>query len=238
LIVPGMVLTIPAGATPPPAPTAPAPPSTGPVSAGSTYTVRAGDSLSRIASRQQVSLSALLASNSLTVTSLIVPGMVLTIPAGATPPPTSVPPAPQPVAPASTAPSTPPAAGTGGGGVETVVAYALAQQGKPYQFFTAGPASFDCSGLTKAAYAQIGIALVHQSAAQAKQGVAVDFLHEPIRAGDLVFQATRADDVINHVGIAVDATHWVHATKPGVGVRLAPLPTTSVFAVRRLVPAS
>ena len=40
------------------------------------------------------------------------------------------------------------------GGIDTVVAYALAQVGKDYAFFTKGPDSFDCSGLTLAAYRQ------------------------------------------------------------------------------------
>ena len=53
--------------------------------------------------------------------------------------------------------------------IDRVIAYALAQVGKPYRFFTRGPDSFDCSGLTLAAYAQIGIRLVHYSGAQACQ---------------------------------------------------------------------
>ena len=48
-----------------------------------TYTVKAGDSLSMIASRSKVSLAALLAANGMTASSLITPGMTLTLPAGA-----------------------------------------------------------------------------------------------------------------------------------------------------------
>ena len=51
-------------------------------SAGS-YTVKAGDSLSMIASRHKVSLAALLAANGMTASSLIMPGMTLARPAGA-----------------------------------------------------------------------------------------------------------------------------------------------------------
>ena len=89
--------------------------------------------------------------------------------------------------------------------------YALAQVGKPYKFFTAGPASFDCSGLTKAAFAQVGVDLVHHSASQARQGRPVDFTREAIRPGDLVFLSTRGAKVINHVGIAVNANTLVQA---------------------------
>lgn len=121
--------------------------------------------------------------------------------------------------------------------VQIVLDYALAQQGKGYVFNTAGPDTFDCSGLALAAYAQIGISLPHQSGAQALSGVAVDWLHEPIVAGDLVFTAgSTGTMVISHVGIALDATRWVHATNPGDVVKVATLPASSkILAVRRIV---
>jgi LysM repeat protein len=62
VIVPGQRLTVPGASTPTPTPTA---------SGASTYTVRSGDWLSRIASRHGVSLEALLAANGLRPTSLI-----------------------------------------------------------------------------------------------------------------------------------------------------------------------
>ena len=69
-------------------------------SSAGTYTVKAGDSLSMIASRSKVSLAALLAANGMTASSLIMPGMTLTLPAGAVVPsattstPTTTPPGP------------------------------------------------------------------------------------------------------------------------------------------------
>jgi cell wall-associated NlpC family hydrolase len=153
--------------------------------------------------------------------------MVLALPAGA-------------VAPAAPAPATPaPAPTDQSGSIQIVLDYALAQVGKPYRFYSAGPDAFDCSGLTKAAYAQVGVTLTHQSAAQAQQGVLVSFMNEPLHPGDLVFQDTNGDDVVNHVGIVIDSGRWIHATKPGDGVRIAPLPAlTKMFAVRRVVAAS
>ena len=47
------------------------------------------------------------------------------------------------------------------GDAARVVAYALAQIGDPYVYAADGPDAFDCSGLTMAAYAQIGIRLPH-----------------------------------------------------------------------------
>src|SRR5262245_33974401 len=53
---------------------------------GGAYTVKAGDSLSAIASRHQVRLGALLSANNMTINSLITPGMTLNLPDGAVAP--------------------------------------------------------------------------------------------------------------------------------------------------------
>jgi len=190
--------------------------------AGSSYTVRAGDTLSGIAAGNGVSLSSLLRANNLTVRSLIMAGMVLTLPAGA-------------AAPATNSDGSSPNRDSG---TSVVLAYARAQLGRPYRFFSAGPSAFDCSGLTLAAYAQIGVTLVHHSASQAQQGTAVDFRSEPIRAGDLVFLVTRGASSINHVGMAMSSTTWIQARRPGEVVRIGPMPSESlIVAVRRFVPA-
>ena len=61
-------------------------------SSGRSYVVRAGDSLYAIARRLDVSLTALLASNELTVSSVIVPGQRLVVPVGSVvSPPTTTP---------------------------------------------------------------------------------------------------------------------------------------------------
>jgi len=181
---------------------------------GGTYTVNDGDTLSGIAARYDVSLALLLALNDLSVTSLITPGMSLALPADAATP-----------GPAQSGP------------IGTVVDYALAQVGKPYQFFTAGPAMFDCSGLTMAAYARVGVTLVHHSPTQAQQGSAVDYWNGPIRSGDLVFLDSDWDGVIDHVGLALNATTWVQASQSHGAVVTGPLPPRRVIvAVRRFVP--
>src|SRR5690606_31776945 len=214
LILPGQQLTLPAGASQPSAAPAPATNAAG----GLSYTVRAGDSLSLIASRHGVSLGALLASTGLTVDSLILPGQQLTLPAGASQPS------------AAAAPATESATGSG---VDAVLSFALAQQGKPYRFGAAGPDEYDCSGLVKRAYAQVGIKLPHQSALQARLGTPVDLANDTVRPGDLIFLKTRGSQVINHVGIAVTATTYVHALRPGDVVRIGNIPTGSVAEVRR-----
>ena len=221
LITPGMKVALPAGAV---APTSAGSNSgssnaSGTAGAGGSYTVKAGDSLGGIASRNHVTLAALLAANNMTANSLITPGMSLALPAGATT-----------AQPQSTDQS------SAGSRIDTVLQFALAQQGKPYQFAAAGPDAYDCSGLTTRAYAQIGIHLVQQSAAQATQGTAVAFWSEPILPGDLVFMATRGNDIISHVGIAIDGNTWIQAVRPGDVVRVGPMPAkASIVAVRRYV---
>ena len=221
LIVPGQTLNLPAGAVAATGGNGAGAPNQ---ATGGSYTVAAGDSLSRIASRHGVKLSALMAANNMTISSLIMPGQTLNLPAGAT--------TPAPRSAGSDAPQQAP-----GSQIQTVLDFALAQQGKPYQFAASGPDAYDCSGLTKRAYAQIGVTLVHQSAAQATQGSSVAFWQEPIRPGDLVFMATRGNDVISHVGIAIDGDTWIQARRPGDVVRVGPMPAkTSIVAVRRFVP--
>jgi cell wall-associated NlpC family hydrolase len=119
---------------------------------------------------------------------------------------------------------------------EQVVAFALAQLGKPYRFAAAGPKSFDCSGLTLAAYATVGIGLPHHSVRQAGLGRAVDWRRDRIEPGDLVF--TRGGDPVidlGHVGIAISASEWVVAPHTGATVRRAPIPRAGIQRVRRLL---
>jgi LysM repeat protein len=220
LITPGRQLALPANAVAPQVAAAPA--TTAPAATGITYTVKFGDFLAGIAAQFKVKLSDLLAVNKITASSLILPGATLALPAGAV----------QPAVAAKSSPDVQAALGPAG----TVVAFAYAQLGKPYRFFTAGPNTFDCSGLVKAAYAQIGIEMIHHAASQASYGTAVDIWSESVKPGDLVFMAPHGAGAITHVGIAVDATHWIHAPAPGDVVRLAPIPPKGIIAtVRRLI---
>lgn len=227
-IYPGMKLKVPAPVSAPASSTttsttiAPKP-----VTSPGVYVVVPGDFLSRIAKLMKVSLVDLLAVNKLTVKSVIYPGDRLVVPAGGV----------VPGAPASSTTSTTVAAPTTSP-VDTVVAFALAQIGKPYKFNTSGPATYDCSGLTLAAYAQIGISLPHFSGAQANLGVRVDFAANGIKAGDLVFLETSpGSGVIGHVGIAISPTEWVQAPRTGEFVRKGTIPSHRVISVRRYVGA-
>jgi peptidoglycan DL-endopeptidase CwlO len=119
--------------------------------------------------------------------------------------------------------------------IERVLAYAQAQLGRPYRKGAAGPDAFDCSGLVRAAYLTIGVDLPHYSVTQASRGRAVDWRAEPIQPGDLVF--VRGDTPVidlGHVGLAISATEWIVASRPGQPVDIAPLPR-GIQRVRRMV---
>jgi len=249
VIHPGARLVVPDGGVLPsagtPVATPPAAPSVAAASATTVqYVVRSGDYLTGIAPALGVRVADLLAVNRLTMTSLIYPGMSLTVPAGGRLPATAVTPLVAPVAtltvtPAVTSAATPVGgAATPDGRIATVIAFVQAQLGEPYKSFAAGPDSWDCSGLTMAAYAEIGISLPHYSGSQMTKGLAVDRATQPIVAGDLIFLETSVGSgIVGHVGIAISSAQWIHSPRTGDVVRMGNIPTTRVIAIRRLLPA-
>lgn len=95
----------------------------------------------------------------------------------------------------------------------SVVDYALSRIGCPYEWGAEGPNSFDCSGLVRWAYLQIGISLPHYSGSLydiADQRVPVS----EARPGDVLWRS-------GHVGIAVGygGVPYVHAPTFGAYVR-------------------
>jgi len=101
--------------------------------------------------------------------------------------------------------------------VQKVLAYACAKIGDPYLWAGAGPSSFDCSGLTMAAWAQAGVSLPHNAAMQASYGTQVS--SSALRPGDLVFFKSP----ISHVGIYVGSGMMINAPQSGDVVRIASL---------------
>lgn len=123
--------------------------------------------------------------------------------------------APAPVSEPEAEPSPVP---TTGANNSDVVAVAMGQQGKPYRYGAAGPNSFDCSGLTKYCFAQVGIELPHSSSSQSGLGEAV--ARENLQPGDLVFFGGSR---VNHAGIYVGDGNFIHAPSSGEKVRVQPL---------------
>jgi cell wall-associated NlpC family hydrolase len=111
--------------------------------------------------------------------------------------------------------------------VAAVIGYARAQLGKPYVFNTAGPDTFDCSGLTMMAWRQGGVAMAHYSGSQYAAFPKVPL--SALQPGDLVFKGPGGRD---HVALYIGGGMQIAATHTGDYVRLQPLSRNLVGAVR------
>jgi cell wall-associated NlpC family hydrolase len=105
------------------------------------------------------------------------------------------------------------------------IAFALAQLGKRYVWGAAGPGSFDCSGLTLAAWATAGVHLLHYTVDQWHEGQAVvPALAAP---GDLVLipgSDPPGPGLPGHVGIYLGDGLVISAVDTQVGVAVQTWP--------------
>lgn len=94
------------------------------------------------------------------------------------------------------------------------VRFAYAQLGKQYRFGSDGPNSYDCSGLTSAAWAKAGVPLPHNARRQWRAVSRVS--RDELKPGDLVFYYRS----IHHVGMYVGGGKMIHAPQHGEPVRV------------------
>ena len=113
----------------------------------------------------------------------------------------------EPSADASSLPA--PAARYGG-----VVGIAMQYLGTPYVYGGASPSGFDCSGFAMYVFAQIGVSLPHNAAAQYGMGTPVD--RSQLQPGDLVFF-----NGLGHMGIYVGGGSFIHAPHTGDVVKIS-----------------
>lgn len=99
--------------------------------------------------------------------------------------------------------------------------------GKPYVWGATGPDSYDCSGLTQAAWKAAGISLPRTTWDQVKVGTTVTTANA--QPGDLVFFY----DDISHVGIYIGDGKMIHAPKPGANVRVESIYYMPIHSVVR-----
>ena len=116
------------------------------------------------------------------------------------------------------------------------VRWALAQLGDPYRWGATGPETFDCSGLTSAAYRAAGVSIPRVSRAQWGAGPHVAVAN--LLPGDLVFYADNPGDpaTIHHVGMYIGNGLMVHAPHTGDVVRVASIWRESYVGATRIVP--
>ncbi|WP_330355814.1 NlpC/P60 family protein [Streptomyces chartreusis] len=96
---------------------------------------------------------------------------------------------------------------------EKTLAFARSQIGKPYVWGATGPDSYDCSGLTQAAWKAAGVDIPRVTYDQVNAGTTVPL--SSAQPGDLVFFY----DDVTHVGIYIGNGMMIHAPKPGAYVR-------------------
>ncbi|MES9519275.1 NlpC/P60 family protein [Streptomyces capoamus] len=109
------------------------------------------------------------------------------------------------------------------------IAFARAQLGKPCVWGAAGPGSYDCSGLTQAAWKSAGVTLPRTAREQAEAGTRI--VPADARPGDLVF----FHDDVSHVGLCTGDGMMIHAPRPGAYVREEPVSGFGDSAVRTVV---
>ncbi|WP_126688195.1 C40 family peptidase [Nocardioides ferulae] len=101
-----------------------------------------------------------------------------------------------------------------GAGAPAAIAFARAQLGEPYRWAAAGPAAWDCSGLTMGAWAVGGKGLPHYSVAQYEQSTPIGA--GDLRPGDLVFWGSSSSpSSIYHVALYVGGGRIIHAPRTG-----------------------
>ena len=98
-----------------------------------------------------------------------------------------------------------------------VVGIAMQYLGIPYLYGGASPSTgFDCSGFVMYVYAQIGVSLPHNAAAQYGYGTPVD--RSQLQPGDLVFF-----NGLGHNGIYIGGGNFIHSPHTGDVVKISSL---------------
>lgn len=107
------------------------------------------------------------------------------------------------------------------------VKYAYNAIGKPYEWAADGPGSYDCSGLTMAAWRAAGVTLYHQAAEQWNETVHIK--RSDLKPGDLVFY-----DGLGHVALYVGSSKVIHAPTFGETVKIASVDMMTPYGYGRV----
>ncbi|GLU46080.1 NlpC/P60 family protein [Nocardiopsis ansamitocini] len=107
--------------------------------------------------------------------------------------------------------------GSASGSAASALDFAYAQIGKPYVYGSAGPGSFDCSGLIMRAWGAAGVSLPRTTYGQAEAGQRVSY--DAMQPGDMIFFYGG----LTHAGLYAGNGQMVHAPRTGKNVEVVPL---------------
>ncbi|MYS19402.1 Cell wall-associated hydrolase, NlpC family [Streptomyces sp. DvalAA-14] len=110
---------------------------------------------------------------------------------------------------------------------DQAIAFARSQLNKPYVWGATGPDSWDCSGLTQAAYKAAGITLPRTTYDQVDVGTRVS--EADLQPGDLIFFYSD----VSHVGLYIGGGNMIHAPHTGTVVKIAPITEMPFYAAVR-----
>ncbi|GGZ98967.1 C40 family peptidase [Streptomyces bluensis] len=117
--------------------------------------------------------------------------------------------------------------GPASGRARTAVEFAYAQLGKPYEWGSTGPNSFDCSGLTGAAWRAAGVSLPRTVQEQYSAGRKV--AKSDLQPGDIIYWYNSSQ----HNGLYIGNGKAIHAPRTGKNVEITPLGYMPYFAATR-----
>ncbi|MFK0292056.1 C40 family peptidase [Streptomyces sp. NPDC090442] len=105
------------------------------------------------------------------------------------------------------------------GSAASLVSFLKSQLGKAYVLGSSGPSSYDCSGLTQAAFSQIGIDLPRVSQSQSTAGTQVGLGN--LQVGDILYWGSAGSAY--HVAVYVGNGNFIGAQNPSTGIVERPL---------------
>ncbi|MFI2188840.1 C40 family peptidase [Streptomyces sioyaensis] len=108
---------------------------------------------------------------------------------------------------------------TGTGTSATLVSFLKAQLGKAYVMGATGSSAYDCSGLTQAAFKQVGIDLPRVSQDQSTAGTQVGL--DNLQVGDILYWGSAGSAY--HVGVYIGDGKFIGAQNPSTGIVERPL---------------
>ncbi|MFI0084643.1 C40 family peptidase [Streptomyces bobili] len=117
--------------------------------------------------------------------------------------------------------------GPASGRARTAIEFAYAQLGKPYEWGSTGPNSYDCSGLTGAAWRAAGASLPRTVEQQYSAGRQVS--RSDLQPGDIIYWYNSSQ----HNGIYIGDGKAIHAPRTGKNIEITPLGAMPYFAASR-----